>query len=483
MSGATSVAATNTSQVQAEQEQDSRRWMKRFFNGEHDRFYAVKKFLNVQEDHIVVKVLLDFFQSHGGFDALRPGSGTDPSAVASCRPVKDETPPHVADLPRHNGPGELAAPCPDDRTDPSAVVSCHLVKDELLTPGAELRRHNGAGPLTPGVAAAENGGGAQRSLRGSRKRPPRQNGAGTTLRKTRVHPSVAVAGRSPVLLPAVDPLLMPFFACGLCGATDFADLAAHFAHLWAQHTELRMLGSAQRRRVPLKLRPHMFVTCALCGLNNRSTATAGVSDRHLTRAHMPARHRCGLEGEGRANARYHRLWHRVRLPFQCYLCAERFATEPACVAHVRAEHEAAFNVHRCARCPYATSLVSQFIQHARTHVGLNACVCHQCGVMFQTGQSLRRHLETHSGTEFRCPHCAKAFRHPLPLERHVKSQHISPDDHKCAACGKLFSTRYHLERHAMIHSGRRPHQCELCGRAFVQKGDLARHLTVGIGHN
>ncbi|KAF0311010.1 Zinc finger protein 766 [Amphibalanus amphitrite] len=283
-----------------------------------------------------------------------------------------------------------------------------------------------------------------------------------------------------------------------------------------------MLGSAQRRRVPLKLRPHMFVLCALCGLNNRSTSTAGAADRHLTRAHLPARHRralaaaaagpfryvcddcemecpsraelavhvldaghgcvgfvcelCGEEGEGEANAAHHRLWHNATLPFQCYLCAERFATEPECVVHVRAEHAASFNIHRCARCPYATSTVGQFVAHARSHVGLNTCVCHECGVTFQTTQSLRRHLMTHSRSEFRCRHCDKTFRHPLPLERHERSQHDRPEDHKCSTCGKLFSSRYHLERHVLIHSGRRPHQCDRCGRGFVQKGDLARHV-------
>ena len=47
--------------------------------------------------------------------------------------------------------------------------------------------------------------------------------------------------------------------------------------------------------------------------------------------------------------------------------------------------------------------------------------------------------------------------------------------YKCDECGKCFSRKDFLKRHAIIHTGLRPFVCDICGRGFNVKTNLAAH--------
>lgn len=48
-------------------------------------------------------------------------------------------------------------------------------------------------------------------------------------------------------------------------------------------------------------------------------------------------------------------------------------------------------------------------------------------------------------------------------------------DVQCPICFKVFSRKFSLEMHYLIHQGLKPYQCQHCGRSFRQKGTLMRH--------
>ncbi|GIX95288.1 hypothetical protein CDAR_92461 [Caerostris darwini] len=48
----------------------------------------------------------------------------------------------------------------------------------------------------------------------------------------------------------------------------------------------------------------------------------------------------------------------------------------------------------------------------------------------------------------------------------------------CSVCGKLFSSKWHLSRHFLIHTGARPHQCDICKKRFRLKDHLKTHMIV-----
>ncbi|XP_056136401.1 zinc finger protein 721-like [Lampris incognitus] len=51
----------------------------------------------------------------------------------------------------------------------------------------------------------------------------------------------------------------------------------------------------------------------------------------------------------------------------------------------------------------------------------------------------------------------------------------------CSTCGKVFSHNADLQRHLVIHSGKRPFKCLTCGRGFTQSGNLKTHMKVHRG--
>ena len=77
-----------------------------------------------------------------------------------------------------------------------------------------------------------------------------------------------------------------------------------------------------------------------------------------------------------------------------------------------------------------------------------------------------------------CRHCGEVFPSYSDLRQHLDSHAIG---HKCATCGRAFTRRPNLQRHA---SGCRPTPfvCDVCRRSFTRERDLDRHKrTVQCG--
>lgn len=51
-------------------------------------------------------------------------------------------------------------------------------------------------------------------------------------------------------------------------------------------------------------------------------------------------------------------------------------------------------------------------------------------------------------------------------------------DVQCPICLKVFSRKFSLEMHFLIHQGLKPYKCQFCGRCFRQKGTLMRHKAI-----
>lgn len=45
-------------------------------------------------------------------------------------------------------------------------------------------------------------------------------------------------------------------------------------------------------------------------------------------------------------------------------------------------------------------------------------------------------------------------------------------------CCKVFTKRWSIHRHQMIHSGEKPYECKLCDKKFIQKCSLTRHELI-----
>ena len=77
-----------------------------------------------------------------------------------------------------------------------------------------------------------------------------------------------------------------------------------------------------------------------------------------------------------------------------------------------------------------------------------------------------------------CRHCGEVFPYYSDLRQHLDS-HAS--GHKCATCGRAFTRRDHLQRHAS-RSRPKPFVCTVCDSSFGRKQELDRHKrTVQCG--
>ncbi|KAE8736891.1 hypothetical protein FOCC_FOCC017653 [Frankliniella occidentalis] len=106
--------------------------------------------------------------------------------------------------------------------------------------------------------------------------------------------------------------------------------------------------------------------------------------------------------------------------------------------------------------------------------------CPYCVEAFRLSKEYKRHLATHIDKKrpykHKCESCEQCFTSKQHLARH-RLLHTGERPYQCAECSKSFTTKFNLDLHfSRVHLAERPHQCQLCNRRFAVKSDLAAHL-------
>ena len=101
--------------------------------------------------------------------------------------------------------------------------------------------------------------------------------------------------------------------------------------------------------------------------------------------------------------------------------------------------------------------------------------CSQCGVSCASLSGLQAHTRAHLAKKFLCANCNKSFLILSQLKDHVDRGICVEENRKCNVCGKLLSSRHHLELHMRIHNNEKPFQCKVCKKRFTQSRNLKEH--------
>ncbi|XP_053172041.1 zinc finger protein 502-like isoform X1 [Scomber japonicus] len=156
----------------------------------------------------------------------------------------------------------------------------------------------------------------------------------------------------------------------------------------------------------------------------------------------------------------------------CKLCGESFQSRSSLVIHVKSHSN-----DTTALCPPDhAALADSAIKALGAHRGNN--LCYICGKTFTTRTHLKRHMLVHTGLK---PHCCKIcgrrFGRGECLRVHMRI-HTVEKPYSCEVCGREFRQRGNMICHIRTHTGEKPHRCIICSRPFAYKKDMLRHMQV-----
>ncbi len=115
---------------------------------------------------------------------------------------------------------------------------------------------------------------------------------------------------------------------------------------------------------------------------------------------------------------------------------------------------------------------------------MHTCDMHGCHTTMQSRAKVHTHLlEVHNRYLCKTLYCTAIFKSAAQCESHYNNVHATGEDEafKYVTCGKTFSRRAHLRKHALKHVSeeeRKFYECpeEDCTLSFSRERDLARHV-------
>ncbi|XP_023233923.1 zinc finger protein PLAGL1-like [Centruroides vittatus] len=106
-----------------------------------------------------------------------------------------------------------------------------------------------------------------------------------------------------------------------------------------------------------------------------------------------------------------------------------------------------------------------------------------CGRSFTSKFKLMRHALIHTGERrFKCSVCERCFHRKDHLKNHLQIHNPNKALHSCNQCSKKYSSLLSFRKHLAFHAAEAGDlSCKLCGKIFAAQEDIMYHLKVHSG--
>lgn len=162
--------------------------------------------------------------------------------------------------------------------------------------------------------------------------------------------------------------------------------------------------------------------------------------------------------------------------FVCEQCGKMFSSSGSLKKHGYT-HGDQLLPFPCTLCPKRCMTNHKLKVHMMRHEGVKNHVCPHCGLRKTTAYELKVHINYHTREKlWPCEKCDLVFSSVGNMTRHVRIVHCGIKKFACSYCDKSFGKLETQKNHEMTHTGEKPHACELCDRRFIQLVALQTHM-------
>lgn len=218
--------------------------------------------------------------------------------------------------------------------------------------------------------------------------------------------------------------------------------------------------------------------CDHCGwsFNQKVNLESHIRTRHLKQRKYPC-DVCGKLFTAKCYVKRHTKIHfKQRKSFQCEICQKLFNYERSYKIH-KLSHKSVYN---CKRCKIAFDSKIDHEKHMETQCPkgipkFRSYICHLCGKVLLTQDTLHRHLRRHAGIKlFPCEFCEREFVERSCLEKHCKRKHDPRVERiQCVLCKRSVID---IEKHMAMHRGEtKRYPCDMCDKSYTENNLLNRH--------